>query len=32
MVNTLIYAQKIVPSAFGVDARLCVGPDLLDIT
>ena len=32
MLNTLIYAQKIAPNAFGVVARLCVGPDLLDIT
>ena len=32
MVSTKMYTQKIVPNAFSVDARLCVVPDLLDIT
>lgn len=32
MVNSKMYTQKIAPNAFGVVARLCVGPDLLDIT
>jgi hypothetical protein len=32
MASTKFYAHKIAPSADGVFARLCVVPDLLDIT
>lgn len=32
MATSKIYTQTIIPNAFGVDARLCVCPDLLDIT